>query len=76
MSKKAEKPDKSKKEKALDVQKEILRLEYSFERGINFSDRVIQVTGEIQDRLSFDYMDAALSEMERANKKSITVFFQ
>lgn len=59
--------------KHTDVDKESLRLEYCFEKGINFLDRIIQVTGSIEDGSSFDYLDAALTEMERNSKKAITI---
>ena len=52
---------------------ESLRLEYAFEKGINFKDRIIQLTGEIDPNGSFDYLDAALTEMERTSKKAITI---
>ena len=61
------------KTKHTDVDKESLRLEYCFEKGINFKDRVLQITGPIEEHVSFDYLDAALTEMERGSKKSITI---
>lgn len=61
------------KSKHTDVDKESLRLEYCFEKGINFKDRIIQITGAIEDSVSFDYLDAALTEMERGSKKAITI---
>lgn len=54
------------------TEKEVLRLEYSFDHGINFKDRIIQITGEIE-RGDFNRIDAALSEMERNSKKAITI---
>ena len=59
--------------KFLEIEKERLRLEYSFDMGINFADRVIQMTGELEDQGYFDRIDAALSEMERDSKKGITI---
>lgn len=61
------------KSKHTDVDKESLRLEYCFDKGINFQDRIIQITGEIQDNSSFDWLDAALTEMERSSRKAITL---
>ncbi len=61
------------KSKHTDVDKESLRLDYCFDKGINFLDRTIQITGEIQDNSSFDWLDAALTEMERGSRKSITI---
>ena len=63
----------SQKNKHTDVDKESLRLEYCFEKGLNFKDRIIQITGNIEERVSFDYLDAALTEMERGCKKAITI---
>lgn len=61
------------KSKQTDVDKEALRLEYCFDKGINFKDRIIQITGEIECNSSFDWLDAALTEMERGSKKAITL---
>ena len=58
--------------RAKDIDKEKLRLDYLFEQGVNFVDRVIQINEEISDH-SFAFMDAALSELERSSKKTITV---
>ena len=63
----------AKNNKHTDVDRESLRLEYVFDKGINFRDRIIQVTGEIEDNSSFDWLDAALTEMERGSKKAITL---
>lgn len=63
----------SQKNKHTDVDKEALRLEYCFEKGINFKDRIIQITGEIEENSSFDYLDAAMTEMERDSKKAIQI---
>ena len=53
-----------------DIDKEKLRLDYLFEQGVNFVDRVIQVNEEIDDH-SFAFIDAALSELERSSKKCL-----
>ena len=58
--------------KTKDIDKEKLRLDYLFEQGVNFVDRVIQINEEISDH-SFAFMDAALSELERSSKKTITI---
>ena len=58
--------------KAKDIDKEKLRLEYLFDQGVNFVDRVIQINEEIGEE-SFAFIDAALSELERTSKKTITV---
>lgn len=59
--------------KYTDVDKEALRLDYCFDRGINFKDRTIQITGSIEEGESFDWLDSALAEMERGSKKSIVL---
>lgn len=53
--------------------KEQLRLEYNFDHGVNFKDRVIRITGQIEDGESFDWLDSAMSELERGSKKAITI---
>jgi len=58
--------------KTKDIDKEKLRLEYLFEQGVNFVDRVIQINEEIGED-SFSFIDAALSELERSSKKTITI---
>ena len=58
--------------KTKDIDKEKLRLDYLFEQGVNFVDRVIQINEEIDDH-SFSFLDAALSELERSSKKTITI---
>jgi ATP-dependent protease ClpP protease subunit len=62
----------SDKEKKINVDKESMRLDYSFDRGINFADRCIQLTGAIEEE-GFDFIDAALCELERHSKKAITI---
>lgn len=49
-----------------------LLLEYSLSHGINLKDRVIRITDEI-DQWTVDVVDTALSEMERENRRTITV---
>lgn len=49
-----------------------MHLEYSFDRGVNFIDRVIRITGEIDEGF-FDIVDAAMDEFERDSKKGVTV---
>lgn len=61
------------KTKKDDLSEESLRLEYCFDKGINFTDRIIQITGSIEDNQSFDWLDAAMTEMERKSKKAITL---
>ena len=54
------------------VAEDALHYEYAFNTGVNFRHRIIQITGDIQPPL-FDYVDAALTEMERENRKGITI---
>lgn len=61
------------KNKKKDIDLELVRLEFCFDRGINIADRIIQLTGDIEEGVTFDFVDAALTEMERENKKSITL---
>lgn len=50
-----------------------LNLEYWFDRGVNFEERIIVITGEIGYPL-FDIVDAALTVMESASaKKTVTI---
>ena len=58
--------------KSKDMELEKLRLGYHFEEGVNFRDRVIQIDDEI-DESSFSLFDAALSEMERDSKRTVTI---
>lgn len=49
-----------------------INLEYAFNRGIDIENRVIQLTEDIDDH-HFDYFDAALTTLERINRKSVTI---
>ena len=55
-----------------DMEFEKLRLGYHFEEGVNFRDRVILIDDEITES-SFALFDAALSEMERDSKRTVTI---
>lgn len=59
-------------QKKSDADLEKLRIEQLYENGVNTSDRVIQICGEIE-RGDFDRLDSALSELERKNKSTITI---
>lgn len=52
---------------------ETLRLEYLFNDGVNFKDREIRITGEIMSEGTFDFIDSALSELERKSKAGVTI---
>ena len=54
------------------VQQASIHLEYLFERGINFKERIITITGDIEFPW-FDTLDAALTEMESQSKATITI---
>lgn len=49
-----------------------MHLEYSFDRGVNFKDRTITITGDIETPW-FDIVDAAMSEFERDSKKGVLI---
>lgn len=49
-----------------------LHLEYLFERGVNFRNRVITITGEISDD-TFSLIDSAMTELEAQSRKAVTV---
>lgn len=49
-----------------------LLLNYAFEYGIDLENRVIKVTGEIDD-WQYDLVDTALTIMEAESKKNITI---
>ena len=54
------------------LQQAQVNLEYWFEKGVNFQQRVIQITGEIEQGL-FDKIDAAMTILEEDSRKSITI---
>lgn len=49
-----------------------LLLNYAFDYGVDFKNRVIEITGEI-DEIQFDRLDTAMTEMESESKKTITI---
>jgi ATP-dependent Clp protease protease subunit len=49
-----------------------IHLETIFERGVNFKERIITITDEIAFP-AFDFLDAAMTEMESQSRKTITV---
>lgn len=49
-----------------------LHYENIFERGVNFKERIITITGPIEYPL-FDILDAAMTHMEAENNKPITI---
>lgn len=58
--------------KNTEVEKEALRLQYSFDHNIDFKNRVIRIVEDISDE-TFVFIDAALSELESINRKAITI---
>ncbi len=63
--------DKASKEvdkKDFEFQKQLTNLEYFFDRGINFADRIIHIT-EVIDEPLFEIVDIALTIMEKENKR-------
>lgn len=49
-----------------------LHLGYLFDRGVNFKDRIITWSAEIEHPM-FTVIDAAITEMERDSRKTITL---
>jgi ATP-dependent Clp protease protease subunit len=49
-----------------------LMLEYAFEYNVNFKERTISISREIDEK-EFDRLDNALTEMESQNRKAITI---
>ncbi len=49
-----------------------LILEYAFEYNVNFKERTISISREIDEK-EFDRIDNALTEMESQNRKAITI---
>lgn len=49
-----------------------LLLSYAFEYGVDFKNRVIRLTGAIEEGY-YDLIDAALTEMESESKQTITI---
>ena len=47
-------------------------LEYWFDKGVNFQQRIIQITGPIEPGL-FNRIDAAMTILEEDSRKSITI---
>lgn len=66
-----------------DLDHKKLKLEYSFEQGVDFDNRIIRLTGTIgtssgpfdmEDTFcNFDILDAALTEMEKSSEDPIIV---
>jgi ATP-dependent protease ClpP protease subunit len=58
--------------KHLEFERQLINLEYSFERGVDFINRVIQITDDIDYPL-FDMVDVAMTQMESESpRKTIT----
>jgi len=49
-----------------------LLLSYQFEYGVNFNERIINLTGDIDETMFF-VLDSALNEMETKSKKDIVI---
>lgn len=49
-----------------------LILEYAFEHNVNFKERTILISREIDEK-EFDRIDNALTELESQNRKSVTI---
>jgi len=57
---------------SLELEKKNLQLQYSFEWGVDIANRVVRISGEI-DTGYFDFLDAALTELESESKGAITI---
>lgn len=57
---------------SLALERKALQLQYSFDWGVDIENRVIRISGEI-DTGYFDYLDAALCELEHQSKGAITL---
>jgi len=52
-----------------DVEAQKLHLEYAFDNGIDFKNRIIRITTSIgEGGFTFDYLDGAMNEMENHSK--------
>lgn len=58
--------------KELKLSEQQLYLDYSVNYGINIRDRVIRLTGEVDEDM-FSKVDSAMDEMERENNKGVIV---
>ena len=54
------------------LQQAQVNLEYWFGKGVNFQQRIIQITGPIEPGL-FDKVDAAMTVLEEDSRKAITI---
>lgn len=70
MAKRKNKNNKSDNEILLEKKK--LILEYGLEHGIDFENRIIRISGDIEDG-NFDLLDFALTNMEAESRKAITI---
>ena len=49
------------------------QLDYSFEKSIDFAGRVIRISGAIGSEIDFEFIDAALGELERTSNDEIII---
>lgn len=63
---------KNKRSHARSTEEKSLQLQYLFEYGVNFRDRIVTLTDEIGEG-SFDFIDASFSELEAVSKEPITL---
>lgn len=57
---------------SLALERKSLQMQYSFEWGVDVENRVIRISGEIGNGY-FDFLDAALCELELQSKGAITI---
>lgn len=56
----------------LRLSEQALRLQYSVEHGINITDRIIRIDGDIDESM-VSRIDSGMSEMERDSRRAITI---
>ena len=50
----------------------VVNVEYAFNRGVDFQNRIIQLTEDI-DEGHFEFLDSAMTTLEKLNRKTITI---
>jgi ATP-dependent protease ClpP protease subunit len=58
--------------RASETEKKALNLEYSFNWGVDFENRVIRLIDDIHMGM-FDFVDSAMTELESQSRKAVTV---
>jgi ATP-dependent protease ClpP protease subunit len=61
-----------KRRSGTELEKLAFNLEYSFNRGVDLDNRIIQLTEDIEEH-HFDHFDSAMTALESLNRKGITI---